>query len=121
MPYQLKGKREMDEYSQIIFDKILSGYEFNYPEIALNLAKINPKLFCELAKIDTEVMGSVNYKGNYNNIIDGYIMDNKVIQAIKELRAFTGWGLKESKDYVDDRREQLGLYRRPQTTNGSQW
>lgn len=41
--------------------------------------------------------------------VDEYIRAHKQIQAIKELRLQTGWGLKESKDWCDIRRDQLGV------------
>lgn len=97
----------MDEYTQLIFDLILNGHEFNYPEIALGLAKIDPKLFCQLAKLDTTgTVGSVYDR--YHRLIHDNIMAGQVIQAIKDLRAETGWGLKESKDFVDEYRRKVG-------------
>lgn len=101
----------MDEYTKIIFDLILNGHEFNYPDIALGLAKVNPKLFCELAKLDV----SDTIDNRYHNIIHDNIMAGQFIQAIKDLRNATGWGLKESKDYCDEYRRKVG--RHPTTSD----
>ena len=35
------------------------------------------------------------------NVISGYIMDQKKLQAIKMLRTYTGLGLKDAKEFID--------------------
>lgn len=93
----------MDEYSKLIFDLITNGHQFDYAQIAFNLAKENPRMFCDLAGILKDA------NKNFNIVVDPFIKAGQQIQAIKELRTLTGWGLKESKDYCDDRRTELGI------------
>ena len=67
----------------------------NYPGkgLCILISDINPYEFL------TEVVGSTVFSDV--NIIAELIETDQKIAAIKEVRFQTGWGLKESKEYVD--------------------
>lgn len=55
--------------------------------------------------IDPDLKGQIFFAmltGDYEGtIIVTGVQDNMLINSIKEIRAATGWGLKDSKDFVD--------------------
>jgi hypothetical protein len=55
---------------------------------------------------DKNNLNSMTKSQNYNDVIDEIKSGNK-LAAVKLLKDKTGWGLKECKDWVDDRNERL--------------
>jgi hypothetical protein len=60
-------------------------------------------------------MKGVIFNGTFVNIdtVDNYIKSGEGIKAIKYIRETTGAGLKESKQFFDQRRDKLGLTPKP--------
>jgi len=60
-------------------------------------------------------MKGVIFNGKFVNIdtVDQYIKNGECIKAIKYIREVTGAGLKESKQFFDQRRDKLGLTPKP--------
>jgi hypothetical protein len=72
------------------------------------LAQENPIVFMKFAKYILGGKHGVNWPK-----VDALIRAGQKIPAIKEVREETGLGLKEAKQAVDERGEQLGLYPPP--------
>jgi len=68
------------------------------------LAQENPIVFMRFAKYVLGGKHGINWPK-----IDGMLRAGDYIPAIKEAREETGMGLKETKQMIDERREQLGL------------
>ena len=69
-----------------------------YRKIAFALARENPEMFCKLiGKSPLGVTALAIFKSE------------GMVAAIKAVRAETGWGLKESKDFVDDVVNKAGV------------
>lgn len=66
----------------------------DYKSIAVNLAKLNPELFVQLA----EGKGIIE---SWCSKVVSYIKEAKYVDAIKLIRTETGFGLKEAKDVAD--------------------
>lgn len=80
--------------------EILLAGEYNEKEICAVLAKERPDLFCKYAGMKGQTIEE--------KIIVVGVRDGK-IHAIKEHRMLTGFGLKESKDYVEQLFDKRGL------------
>ncbi|MFW9817859.1 MAG: ribosomal protein L7/L12 [Candidatus Thorarchaeota archaeon] len=54
-----------------------------------------------------EIYAQVPHKGSNRNLLliegklQALLRENRKIEAVRLVREYTGWGLKESKDYVD--------------------
>lgn len=77
----------------------------DYKSIAVNLAKLNPELFVQLAQ------GKGIIESWCSKVIDfikeAKYVDAKYVDAIKLIRTETGFGLKEAKDVADVLRSHM--------------
>jgi ribosomal protein L7/L12 len=86
-------------YAQAI--QIIADNQFDARHVAIELAKINPELFIQLANKETrEVPVEDNDSIIYRNVKQ-FIRDDMKVSAIQQLRTISGFGLKEAKDVVD--------------------
>lgn len=72
----------------------------DYKSIAVNLAKLNPELFVQLAE------GKGIIESWCSKVID-FIKEAKYVDAIKLIRTETDFGLKEAKDVADVTRNHM--------------
>lgn len=100
---------EAEAYGKAI-DLLMAG-KIDYKSVAINLAKRAPKVFVALSGHAAEAQPEVTWHDvlveAYNRIvtaIEPQLISGNIVGAIKALRELTGWGLKESKDFVDRHR-----------------
>lgn len=81
---------------------ILAAGSFDANKIAVELAKVNPELFVQIAsgKSTAEEMLAFAIERHKAN-------GDMFIQTIKDLRTQYGLGLKEAKDIADEAKEKL--------------
>lgn len=94
-----------EEAYKTVIDILLTYGDVQKLELFHYIAKHNP---------DAVADASIEFKGVPNGldpVVTPFIMAelkaNRKINAIKELRQNTGWGLKESKEYIDNLVEKL--------------
>ena len=76
---------------------ILTGPEtIDYRKVCVELAKTDPAAFVRLVRGNTKAIVE------WHNTLLRHIKENRPIDAIKLVREKTGFGLKESKDIVDN-------------------
>lgn len=90
----------MNDYMRTI--DLLMSPDIDYREIVIEIAKKHPDILMEAAQtIENEVPWKVE--------VDISLRAGLKIDAIKRWRQATGLGLKEAKDAVEIRHEELGL------------
>lgn len=86
-------------YAQAI--QIIADNQFDARHVAIELAKINPELFIQLANKETREVPVEDCTNLAYCNIRHFICDDKKASAIQQLRTISGFGLKEAKDVVD--------------------
>lgn len=87
-----------EAYQKII--DLLAQPDVDYRNLLIEVAKNNPEEVLRAARGAREV---------WWDEIDRLLRDNKKINAIKQYRNETGYGLIESKEAVEVRQKELGL------------
>jgi hypothetical protein len=70
------------------------------------LEKIPTMSYTDLMEIQTAIEFSLN-KDNIREKAIALIKNGQILQAVKWVKECTGWGLRESKEYVDSLRDAL--------------
>ena len=91
----IKTIKEFNEVDLNLLKKSIDDFEFNH---ALDFKTKTIEVIMSLIRLSSQ---------DGLTKVDRLILESQIIPAIKEYRHLTGLGLRESKDYVDRRRECL--------------
>lgn len=90
----------MSQHYKQAIDILMRAPE-KFCDVAVALAKHNPKLFCKLNE-DSALTRAIKSASNETCAeILNEIKEGRKVNAIKRVRAYAGLGLKEAKDIVD--------------------
>lgn len=102
----------MKEADVIAYGKVIDLIhedDVDHRKVSIALAKLSPQVFLALAGAG-KVEGCRGINGDdaqlaihrkLTHVARAFMNTGNLVSAIKEIRGLTGWGLKESKDYVD--------------------
>jgi len=93
----------MNAYAKVM--NILSRDELDWKILVFEIAKTRPGAAVKAAAS----LGITNPPASWEAAAAAYIKINEFIQAVKTVRAETGWGLLEAKKWCDDKKKELGL------------
>ena len=98
---QSKEEQNMKEsYQQTI--ELLMASDIDYKKVVIKLAQLDPDMFIKCANGSISDIPAINGMTRERvNEVREIVNSGKRIDAIKKVREYTKWGLKEAKEYVD--------------------
>lgn len=88
------------DYQEAIDFLLNKNRPIDFEKVVVELAKKHPKIFLSIVKQERNVFAVLN-KESWMSYARQRLVDGQKVEAIKEIRSATGFGLKEAKDIAD--------------------